>query len=533
MKKQLVVIGIFFIVCIASCMSISALTITRENKLITTYSGTITVDDEGDGDFLNLQSAIDVSTPGTKINVYSGNYEGGSTIQINVADLIIEGINYELGAGGDSGAPLIIGSSNGDVINISSDNISISGFGITNSGADFVNIDAAIHIHSDWNQINGNYLAGNYYAISFHDSNDNEISNNIIELNQMDGVFMYNSHNNTVSSNAIINNGFQGIYLYDCEDNFLIDNTLKLNDKNGIHFFEGCYGNIIYQNTIESNSVNGIKLTADNIGNVIIDNVIKSNGWSGIQIQFSNSNYITKNEINSNMYDGILAGELADADGNTITGNNISYNSEQGIRFGVNSNDNIVYHNNFIHNSALDYGSNTWDNDYSAGGNYWTFHSGDDNNNDGIIDTPFDIPGGDNQDRYPFVEPLMSPDKPRRPSGLIVGEVGKEYQYSTSTIDINGDQIQYGWDWDGDLRIDFWSEFYESGETCTVSHSWNEKGTYLIYVIAMDIRGIESDWSEPLVVSMPRVKNKPSCLFEKLSELFPNLFQLIQRIMNL
>ncbi|UCB59438.1 MAG: right-handed parallel beta-helix repeat-containing protein [Thermoplasmatales archaeon] len=533
MKKQLEVFVIFIIICLANCMSISALTITNENEKIPAYLDTITVDDEGDGDFLNLQSAIEESDPGTTINVYSGNYEETSTIQINIADLTIVGINYELGAGGDSGPPIIIGNSNGDVINISSDNISISGLGITNSGFDFINLDAAIHIHSNNNHIDGNYLAGSYYAISIHDGNDNEISNNIIELNQMDGIFMYNSDNNSISLNTIINNGFQGIYLYDCEDNFLYKNILKLNDKNGIHFFDLCTGNIVYQNTIESNSVNGIKLTTNNIGNVIIDNVIKSNGWSGIQIQFSNSNLITKNEIDSNMYDGILAGELADSDGNMITGNNISYNSEQGIRFGISSNDNIVYHNNFIHNSALDYGSNTWDNDYPAGGNYWTFHSGDDDDNDGIIDTPYDIPGGENQDRYPFVQSLIPPEKPRRPSGLIVGETGKEYSYTSSTTDINGDQIQYGWDWDGDLRVDFWSDFYESGETCTATHSWNEKGTYLIYVIAMDIRGIESDWSEPLPISIPRIKNSPLSSFEKFSELFPNLFQLIQRVIYL
>ena len=511
-------------VCIASCLSISAMRISKNNEAFISYINTITVDDEGDGDFLNIHSAIDASEPGTTINVYSGNYEEGSTIQINIDDLLIVGINYELGAGGDTGSPIIIGNSNGDVINISSNYTSISGFRITNSGNDFINLDAAIHIHSNRNQINGNYLAGNYYAISVHDGNDNDISNNIIELNQMDGIFMYNSDNNTISSNTIINNGFQGIYLNDCKDNFISGNILRLNDKNGIHLFDLCSGNIVYQNTIESNSVNGIKLTTNNICNVIIDNIIQSNGWSGIQIQFSYSNLITKNEISSNMYDGILAGELADADGNTITENNISYNSEQGIRFGVYCTDNIIYHNNFIHNSALDYGKNKWDNDYPAGGNYWTFHTGNDNDDDGIIDIPYSIPGGENQDRYPFVEPLIPPDKPKRPNGIIVGETGKEYSYSTSTIDTNGDKIQYGWDWDGDLRVDYWSDFYESGETCTVSHSWQEKGTYKIYVIAMDIHGIESDWSDPLVISMPKIRNTSIFLFDKLSELCPNLF---------
>ena len=528
-EKKLVVIGIFLMVCFASSMPVSAASILNDNQHHISFFNTINVDDEGDGDFLSLQSAIDASEPNTTINVFSGIYEEGSTIQIDVDDLIIVGFSYELGSGGDSGSPIIKGNFSGDVINISSDNVSISGFGITNSGNDFMNLDAAIHIHSDGNLIDRNYLAGNFYAISIHDGDNNEISNNIIELNQMDGVFMNNSDNNTISSNTIINNGFQGIYLNDCKGNFISYNILKINDKNGIHFFDLCSSNIVYKNTIESNSVNGVKLTTNNVGNVIIDNVIRSNGWSGIQIQFSNSNLIKKNDINSNMYDGILAGELSDSDGNTITENNISYNSEQGIRFGMNSNYNIVYHNNFIHNSALDYGNNTWDHDYPSGGNYWTFHSGPDSDGDGIIDIPYDVAGGDNQDRYPFVEPLIPPDKPGKPSGLMFGAAGVEYSYSTSTTDGNGDKIQYGWDWDGDLRVDYWSDFYESGETCIVFHSWGEKGTYLISVIAMDIRGIESDWSEPLAVTMPKSKAINLNLF---LQRFFHCFPFFEKILN-
>jgi hypothetical protein len=52
-------------------------------------------------------------------------------------------------------------------------------------------------------------------------------------------------------------------------------------------------------------------------------------------------------------------------------------------------------------------------------------------------------------------------------------------------------------------------------------HNWTERGIYNIKVKARDMYGAESEWSEPLVVSMP--KNKSIDIFN------PWLFRLIQR----
>jgi len=505
MKKTFIV----FLVILAfiGASSASALLIKNNcsNKKSLIFSYTLTVDNEGDGDFFNIQNAIDAAEPGSTIMVYSGTFNQVSTIEINVPNLTIIGLDYELGSGGDSGYPIIIGSSIDDVINISVDNTILSGFVITNSGTDFLNFDAGVHIYSENNMISSNYIINNCYGICIINTSNNQIKNNDIESNKMDGVFVYNSSDNEMFENKIIDNGYQGIYLVYCQDNTISDNVIKLNNKHGIHFFDFCTNNLIIDNTISYNEINGIKLTgSENQGNIIIYNSIHSNEWNGIQIQFSNFNHILENNISLNLNDGILIGDLADADGNVITGNYISYNSKEGIRFGSECTDNMIYHNNFIGNNAFDKGSNIWDNGYPSGGNYWSFYSGEDINDDGIIDTPYNIPGGDNQDRYPFVEPILPPLKPNRPVGTVVGEVGKEYTYSTSTTDPNSDKIQYGWDWDGDKNIDEWTDFFDSGETCTVSHSWDEQGTYLIYVKAMDEHGGESEWSEPLVVTIPR-----------------------------
>jgi len=92
------------------------------------------------------------------------------------------------------------------------------------------------------------------------------------------------------------------------------------------------------------------------------------------------------------------------------------------------------------------------------------------------------------------------PDTPEQPEGNIYGKTNTEYTYSSSTTDSDPeDLIYYMWDW-GDGEISDWTEPYHSGETCSLSHTWTDKGSYEIRVKAKDNYNYESDWSDPLEV---------------------------------
>jgi hypothetical protein len=95
------------------------------------------------------------------------------------------------------------------------------------------------------------------------------------------------------------------------------------------------------------------------------------------------------------------------------------------------------------------------------------------------------------------------PDKPARPEGPIEGKVGKKYEYISSTSDPDGDQIYYLWDW-GDGNFSQCGP-YNSGEIANASYTWSKEGDYKIRVRARDIHGKESEWSDPLLISIRKL----------------------------
>jgi len=93
------------------------------------------------------------------------------------------------------------------------------------------------------------------------------------------------------------------------------------------------------------------------------------------------------------------------------------------------------------------------------------------------------------------------PETPSRPVGPGQGITGREYTYLCSSVDPDGDDLSYFFDW-GDGTTSGWRGPYATGSMGNASHIYHQ-GNYSIRVKVRDEMGAESPWSEPLSVSMP------------------------------
>ncbi len=241
-----------------------------------------------------------------------------------------------------------------------------------------------------------------------------------------------------------------GIYLSG-RSNVAVKNTNIQSFWYGIRL-DSCSGNTISNNHITNNDVEGI-FVAHSSGNTISSNNISDNYWGSIWFEYSSGNTICHNSM---IHNGI---ELVYSSGNTISGNNLTKGYGTGARCMVLgwSNNNMIYHNNFLEwGEILDIwecATNVWDDGYPSGGNYWGDYAGVDEKSgpnqdqlgsDGIGDTPYTI-ASSNQDNYP----LMTPRNP--PSDLAM--------ISVSPIQVTEDAATLVKDKDTAIRVDIMNTF--------------------------------------------------------------------------
>ncbi len=100
-------------------------------------------------------------------------------------------------------------------------------------------------------------------------------------------------------------------------------------------------------------------------------------------------------------------------------------------------------------------------------------------------------------------------EKPSKPviEGPSSGKPQVEYSFTIVAADPQGEDISYLIDW-GDDSDSSWLGPYESEQTITVTHTWEQKGDFTIRVKARDESGFESVWSDSLPVAMPRCSLK-------------------------
>jgi hypothetical protein len=97
------------------------------------------------------------------------------------------------------------------------------------------------------------------------------------------------------------------------------------------------------------------------------------------------------------------------------------------------------------------------------------------------------------------------PDKPSI-SGPSTGKIGVEQTYEVIATDPDGDNIYYHVDWGEDNQSTEVFGPFESGEATNVTHIWNDRGRYTIRVQAIDEFDLKGEWSEPIIISLPKAK---------------------------
>ncbi len=344
-------------------------------------------------DFPSINAAVGNASQGDTIFVKGGVYTEKLVIDKQLSLV-----------GEDEALTVIDGGGEGTVVWINVDNVTLSGFTIRNSGDNFTD----------------------------------------------SGIYVNSSKSATLSGNTVTSNNI-GVYLAESPKSLLRDNALEGNKFNfGVYSsnFDGYIQDIDQSNTVEGKPMvywvntedkqapsNAGYIAVVNCTDITVSSVVLEKNWQNLLFAYTNNSKITNvtstlgedslwlidshncNLQNSNITGNIWGGTaLVNTSNCTVQGNTFKANGGYGL-FLSDSSGNLFYHNNFISNphQAWLYGqnSNSWDNGYPSGGNYWNNYTGVDqkkgpNQNetgsDGIGDTPVYL-GQDNVDNYPLMTP--------------------------------------------------------------------------------------------------------------------------------
>ena len=88
---------------------------------------------------------------------------------------------------------------------------------------------------------------------------------------------------------------------------------------------------------------------------------------------------------------------------------------------------------------------------------------------------------------------IAHPDNPTV-TGPSSGQTDVSYSFSAKSVDPNGDDVQYKWDF-GDGTTTGWSGWYSSGSTQWKTHSFSDIQSYQVKVKTRDRDQMESDWT--------------------------------------
>ncbi|WMW25032.1 NosD domain-containing protein [Methanolobus sediminis] len=389
----------------------------------------ITVDSSGGGDYTSINEALEASIDGCTIVVYPGEYNENIYVDksVTILSASIDPTNTVVKAA----EPM------NPVFHLVKNDVTITGFGITNS-------------------------------------------NNA-------GIYLDNVQECTISCNNIESNG-NGIILNNSIDNNLAENRIADNSDIGLQI-SGSNGNIIDSNIFTDNRY-GLDLTYSDKNKV--NDCIVYNNEKGILIENSNENHLT----NSVLYENEEGVYFTLSSNNTMHNNAITDNSQEGIVL-HNSGSNLIYNNFFnnIENIEIN-GDNFWNTTMVKGeniiggpylgGNFWATPNNTgfsqiskDENGDGICDIEYQITEN-NTDYFPltYIKDETIQDNNEDESINIIFEYSEEPESNIEMTMLSKQYVSEG----KHLIYDFSDE-----NDCLISVEFDSKKTVGYVITTVDI----------------------------------------------